>query len=159
MEGRTDLEEELRRIDEKTIECACDVLRQHGKDVFKSIANFVASLCNVDCGRMLSFGNKSGTTQPRWLFWYAYRYMTNESYERISEVTNEIGGYMFTVPAVGQGVNKMAQMIESEPIWKKRWTIIRGIIKGYYSERHDEEENRRITIRVPKGFNVELKEK
>ena len=72
------------------------------------------------------------------------------------------GGHRFTPNGIGQCVNKMSQLISSEPMWTKRWTIIKRIIKIRDAVTEKKSEGT-ITITLPKELkdiiNIEIKEK
>ena len=139
-----------------TMQCVCDTLKNYGGRARVYLAEFVASLCNVETKRMFSSSNDLDVAQARWLFWYAYRYMTNETYEKIGKLSMPLYGKAFTKVGVASSVNKMYTLIEQKPIWRKRWTIIKRIIKQ--SENLIEENAQKpIKIIIPKDANVELK--
>lgn len=139
-----------------TMQCVCDTLKNYGGRARTYLAEFVASLCNVETERMFSSSNDLDVAQARWLFWYAYRYMTNETYEKIGKLSIPLYGKAFTKVGVASSVNKMYALIEQKPIWRKRWTIIKRIIKQ--SENLIEENAQKpIKIIIPKDANVELK--
>lgn len=117
------------RIETENIERACELLGGYEQEIENYLAHIVASLCGVDVKEMLTDTAISHLAQPRWLYWYAVRYMTNETYEKIGERTTAKSGYKFTPNGIGQSINKMSAMIASEPIWTKRWTIVKRIIK------------------------------
>lgn len=125
------------------------------------LADFVCALCGVEKKDMMS-GNNSTSVQARWLYWFSYRYMTNESYKKIASMTEPFKGKRFSTQGIAAGVNKMSQLVESEPIWKKRWTIIKRIIKLREQESEVKVDNT-ITINIPKDLrdriNISIKEK
>lgn len=149
-------EEEIKRSLEDneriTMMSVCDTLRNYEGRVRLYLASFVASVCNVDDERMFSASSDLDVVQARYLFWYAYRYMSNETYDKIGRVSKELGGKVFTGTGVAAGVSKMYSLIEQQPIWRKRWTIIKRIIKE--DNNTIVEPPTPITITVPK--NVEL---
>jgi hypothetical protein len=65
-------------------------------------------------------------------------------------------GKAFTKVGVASSVNKMYTLIEQKPIWRKRWTIIKRIIKQSESL-IEENAQKPIKIIIPKDANVELK--
>ena len=139
-------------IDDYNVQKALYHLRRCDRDVQDFIADCCAALCDVSVDDMLSDTDIIYIAHARWLYWYAYRYMTNESYEKISISTAR--SHTFALRTIQSGVNKMSMMIANEALWKKRWTVVKHIIKL----RENEEEVKRdspIVINVPK----ELKEK
>lgn len=152
-------EEEVKRNLEEneriTMQSVCDTLRNHEGCTRAYLASFVASLCNVDEERMFSACNDLDVAQARWLFWYAYRYMTNETYEKIGRLSEELYGKVYTKVCVASSVNKMYSLIEQQPVWRKRWTIIKRIIKE--SNGTVVEPPTPITITIPKNVELTIK--
>lgn len=144
------------KIDDDIIREVCRLLDKYNYDLLNNLIMFVSSLCNLDPIDMLSISDKIYVSQSRWLLWYAYRYMTHESYEKIAERTC-IGGHVFNTRSVAAGIEKMAHIIETEDVWLKRWTIIKKIIKLWKSK--EEVENNEITITIPKNWKVKIKTK
>lgn len=149
--------ERMSETDKEMLDSICAMLREHESKIRYWLAYFVSSLCNVDMDKMLTDCNILSVAQSRWLFWYAYRRMTNETYEKIAKVSSQYYGKSFTTATIANGITKMTQMIESEPIWTKRWVIIKRIIKQYRENLIENEEP--IKIVIPKNAKVELKRK
>jgi hypothetical protein len=150
-----EIKQNLEENERKTIEYICGALNTYGFSVRLYLADFIASLCNVEKEKMFSTCNNLDVAQARWLFWYAYRYMTNETYEKIGKLSGELYGKTFTKVGVAASVNKMYELIEQQPIWRKRWLIVKRIIK-FSNTLIEEQENQPIRIVVPKDANVEL---
>jgi hypothetical protein len=151
------IKSEWRKVD--GIDHILDVIRSYEYDIYDYLAETVAALCDVDVDVMLSGSEKVYVSQARALFWYAYRYMTNETYEKIANMTSRY--HTFARVSVGQSINKMGVMIENEPLWRKRWVIIKSIIKL-----RDQDTNTvvdTITITIPKHLrdkvSINIKEK
>jgi hypothetical protein len=142
------------------IEEALKQLMCYEKDIQSYLLRCVASLCDVDEKRILSNTDVIYIAHARWLYWHAYRYMTNESYEKIAKSTSQ-DGFTFSTRAVQSGVNKMSMMISNEPLWQKRWTVIKRIIK--LRDRREEKVDNTITINIPRELkdkiNILIKEK
>jgi chromosomal replication initiation ATPase DnaA len=138
-----------------TMQCVCDTLSNYEGKTRTYLADFVASLCNVDRDKMFSESNCLDVAQARWLFWYAYRYMTNETYEKIGKLSGELYGKTFTKVGVAASVNKMYTLIEQQPIWRKRWTIIKRIIKLQNEVVFEPQVP--ITITIPKNVELTIK--
>lgn len=159
------INDEMIASDWRNLDCIDDILlavRQHEMDILLYLADTVASLCNIERKDMLKASSEAHLAQPRWLFWYSYRYMTSETLEKVSEMTERCGGHRFTPSGIGQCVNKMSQMINSDGMWKKRWTIIKRIIKLRESETSKNLDST-IIITVPRELkdiiNIEIKER
>lgn len=153
------IKNDWQRLETENIEKACDLLRQHESRIEDYMADIVASLCNVDCAAMLTNSSVAYLAQARWLYWYAIRYMTNETYDKIAMRTTAKSGCKFTPNGIGQSINKMALLVAQEPIWVKRWTIIKHIIKLRDSSKQAYLPQETVTIYVtpPKGVKVEIK--
>ena len=150
-----EIKQNLEENERKTIEYICGALNTYGFSVRLYLADFIASLCNVEKEKMFSTCNNLDVAQARWLFWYAYRYMTNETYEKIGKLSGELYGKTFTKVGVAASVNKMYELIENGGIWRKRWLIVKRIIK-FSNTLIEEQENQPIKIIIPKDANVEL---
>ena len=141
-----DIVEKLKDNEKQMVDKICLALSEYEGNIRTYLAKFIAALCDVDIERMFSNDNHLDVAQARWLFWYAYRYMTGET----------LYGKSFTKVGVAASVNKMYALIEQQPIWRKRWTIIKRVIKQ--SENFiDDETQKPIRIIIPKDANVELK--
>ena len=138
-----------------SVEHILDVIRNHEYDIRRYLADTVAALCDVDVETMLTDCDKIYISQARSLYWYAYRYMTNESYEKIVDATARIYGKRFTIGGIANAVTKMSSLIESEPLWKKRWTIIKRIIKLRDTNTEEREDNT-IVIQVPRDIKDKI---
>lgn len=147
------------RLENDNIEKACEYLRRYEGDIEDYVAEIVASLCNVDVDKMLSDTSVAYLAQARWLYWYALRYMTNETYDKIAERTMSKTPYRFTPNGIGQSINKMSAMIVNEPIWTKRWIILKRIIKLRDTVVKEKIETETVTMKIiaPKGVKLELK--
>jgi hypothetical protein len=146
------------RLENNNIAIACEYLRRYERDIEDYIADIVASLCNVDVDKMLTDTSVAYLAQARWLYWYALRYMTNETYDKIAERTTRKSAYHFTPNGIGQSINKMSAMIASETIWTKRWIILKRIIK-LRDAQNDIGKGETVTMRIiaPQHVNVEIK--
>ena len=83
----------------------------------------------------------------RWLFWYAYRYMTNESFLKIAEISRRFG-HAYDHRSIRHGVDSIGTMIAREPHWARRWEALKHIIML----RNTIVENlfpQKITIQIP----------
>ena len=151
-----EIKQNLEENERITMQCVCDTIRVYGSRTRIYLADFVASLCDVEKERMFSACNDLDVAQARWLYFYAYRYMTGETYEKIGKLSQEIYGKTFTKVGVASSVNKMYELIENQPIWRKRWTIIKRVIKAGENVIEDEAK-KPIRIIIPQNANVELK--
>lgn len=141
--------------EQHAMQIICDTLSTYENKARVYLADFVAALCHVEKGDMFSTCNNLDIAQARWLFWYAYRYMTNETYEKIGNLSRDIYGKAFTKVGVSSSVNKMARLIANEPIWTKRWAILKRIIKEQNPS--IAEPPVPITITIPKNVELTIK--
>lgn len=136
-------------IENDTIREVCILLRNQELKQREYLANVVASICGVDVNDMLTNTRHLHMSQSRWLYWYAYRYMTNESYDSISEKSKMYR--RFAASCVGDSIAKMSMMIHDNGIWSKRWKMIKGIIKGFLDE------NGNVCVELPQVVTIEVK--
>lgn len=126
--NRTDeeVQKDMVEIDNETVAKACELLRGKGARMSMYLAEIVASICDVKAEDMLKDRKHLVNAQARWLYWYAYRYMTKESYESMSKRS---GVWQHFAPScIGGSIVKMTMMIDNERIWKKRWIIVKRVI-------------------------------
>jgi len=158
MKTDKEIQMDVERIDTNTINVVCDTLRRYNSDTREYLANIVASVCDVTFEEMMQDTKHLYNAHARWLFWYAYRYMTNESYDSIANKTKEYR--KFTEACVGICISKMSMMIEQEPIWKKRWILTKRVIKAILDNGNDGimDIPNVITLKVtpPKGVDIKL---
>lgn len=141
-------------IDDAVIQETARLLKNYNYDLCDNLIYFVSAICDIDPYDMLSINDKIHVSQSRWLLWYAWRYMTHESYEKISERAY-IEGHKFKTRSVAAGIEKMSKIIEQETIWAKRWAIIKHIIKMWKSKTEDNDK-KEIVVCVPKNINVKI---
>lgn len=145
-------------IDNAYIDEVCRLLRLHETNIQEYIVDCVASICDVDKLDMMTNVSNLNTIHSRWLFWYAYRYMTKDSFSHISHITLRYGK-KFTEQSVSSSVNKMGNMIDNDTIWAKRWAIIKRIIKLRDSTLSDENQNAVVIVQYPKNVEIKLRAK
>lgn len=161
MKGNLSENASFEDIQDNYIEEVVSQLRKFECDIQERLADFIAALCNITTEEMFSPTEKAFFSHARWLYWYAYRHLTKEPYERIAKKTEQLFGRKFTTMCVASAVNKMMLMIESEPVWKKRWYAVKRILST--DENFGKDEDNIIVIQVPKGmkekFNITIKER
>ena len=145
-------------IDNAYIDEVCRLLRLHETNIQEYMVDCVASICDVDKLDMMTNVINLNTIHSRWLFWYAYRYMTKDSFSHISHITLRYGK-KFTEQSVSSSVNKMGNMIDNDTIWAKRWAIIKRIIKLRDSTLSDENQNAVVIVQYPKNVEIKLRKK
>lgn len=153
--SKDEVKERMQQIGDETVNKACDLLRAYNRRCDEYLAEIVASVCDVNVEDLLCDTKHIRNSHARWLYWYAYRYMTRESYKTISERHSKYK--RFTEGGVGISIARMNIMIDQEPIWKKRWLIIRNILRAIEDESM-EYETTTLTLNVvpPKGIDVKI---
>ena len=136
-------------VNPKNKDEALQHLAKTNQDSIDYIADCVAALCGVSKDGMLSNTQTLHYVRARYLYWYACRYMTNESYEKISMMSMRNNGCKHTASAISSGIKKMSSMIEDEPLWNKRWLAIKSVIK---EQLHIEIREDVIEIKIPKAL-------
>lgn len=148
---------DVNAIADKTIVEACRLLEGYEGDLRRYLAEITAAVCGVEIENLLTDTKRIESSQSRWLYWYAYRYMTNESYESMS---NKTRATRYFVPScVAHSIAKMTMLINEEGIWMKRWTFLRRVIRIILDKDGEEELFQRtikLRVQTPKGINVEL---
>ena len=151
---------EIGAIDD--VEHVINLFRDSEIDMMTYLADTVASLCNIDKDEMLSKTARPHIANARWLYWYAYRYMTRETYEKIAEMTNRIAKGHFTASTICSACNRMEELKSSEPMWQKRWNTIKRIVRMRDCSGSGNDEYT-ITVCVPRELKemikIEVKEK
>lgn len=150
-------------MDDVFISSLCDMIRGHEAEVRNGLAEITASLCEVKKELMLGDCNVLKVSQSRWLYWYAMRYMTGETYEGIARSTERMYGKRFSAQGVAMGITKMSRMIDTEAVWKRRWIVIRQAIRKDNDDCQGTDKEHVITVEVPKSLRgkirIEIKEK
>lgn len=144
---------QLDAIEDRNITKACEYLRGYEQEIGNHLAQFVASLCNIDVDEMFSNMKNNYYSQARWLYWYALRYMTDETYEQIAARTT-CNGHKFTLRAVAKGIDKMGKMVYENGIWRKRWVILKRVIKMYNGD--SDQSVIKVVITKPANTKVEV---
>jgi hypothetical protein len=149
------LKSRLNENERNAIVGICKILADYEGNICDHIADFVSSLCCITKERMFSDSKSIDVAQARGLFFYAYRYMTANTYDKIGRITGETYGKRFTPEGVKSSIVKMSELIESNPIWSKRWSILKIIIKS--QKVGIDELSVPITIKVPKNVTATIK--
>lgn len=150
------LKSRLEENEKNAIIGICKILEDYEGNIYDHIADFVSSLCCITKERMFSDSKSIDVAQARGLFFYAYRYMTANTYDKIGRITGETYGRRFTPDGVKSSIVKMSELIESNPIWSKRWSILKIIIKS--QKVGVDESCVPITIKVPKNVKATIKQ-
>lgn len=158
MDSEEKIKSDWNLLDNADIDEVCSLLRLHEQRIQDYLIDCVAATCNVDKLDMMTNVSNLTLIHSRWLFWYAYRYMTNEPFVRISDVTLRYGK-KFTEQSISNSVNKMGNMIANETIWTKRWLIIKRIIRlRNETAKNNLQETIKVVVHHPKNVEIKLKE-
>lgn len=121
----------------------------------------VSDVCDVEITQML---DKNVTRRhyhynhARWLLWLAIKSLTHYSNNVIARMTKDKDGNSFSVDSVGKGIAKMSQMTSKDYVWRQKWQAIKEVIDDLKKESGAREETKqKITIIVPFGIEVEVK--
>lgn len=153
-----DILKSWRCIDDAVIRSITKKLSEYEYDLLNNLIYYVAAICNVDPIDMLSVNDKVHISQCRWLLWYAHRYMTHDSYEKISEKTS-IEGHRFKTRSIAAGIEKMSKMIAEDKNWEKKWNIIRHIIRLWKNDDLTKEKKNQVIIIAPNNIEIKIKTK
>lgn len=148
------IQSNIKLIEDETIEKACALLSSYNNKIRDYLACFVSSLCDVEFSELLYDTKHLNVVKARWLYWYAYRYLTNDSFDTIARMTSQ--NRKFATSCVGSSCAKMSRMIDIEPVWNKRWQILKRIIK--IANKTSLNESQTIRITYPRNIKIELKQ-
>ena len=157
MDNDSRASKEVRDIEEKTIATAIGLLKKYNHDINDYLAANIAAICDVDVNDMLQASTPNSIVFARWLYWYAYRYMTNDSFETMA---NKLSAKRkFTSVNISIAVTKMSMMISNEAIWTKRWSIVKKIVKAILEDDSlNVDEVVKVKVVYPKNVLIELKQ-
>lgn len=127
----------------------------------KILINEVSRLCDVPPNAILSKKNKRHfCTFPRWLLWFSIKNLTHFDNNTIGRLSSTLTGETFGSHNVQYGIKKMAYMVDNDCIWAKRWGAIKSTIKEMKKDSMQQElKTQKILLVIPKGIEVEIKEK
>lgn len=153
---------ELNEISQETVEEACKLLSSSNASKRKYLLDFVASICDVDPNDMFSPIKKLDFVHARWLYWYAYQYLTNETCSHISRMESD--KREFTASGVNTAISRMSMMIANQAKWKNKWLVVKRII-GIMNEEcgtemklfSEQNETKTVTVTIVKPRDVEVK--
>lgn len=169
MKNDNEIRNEWKDLQKKSFKEIEAVLRKYDYNTQTMLAAFCANICDVDVADMLSPTDNMYITQSRWLYMYALRYMTHDTYDKIASRL-ALDGCKFTKDGVRKGIEKMAGLIESDDMWLGRWIVIKRMIKLKQNP-HDYPlsdnmnpmpEKYKLVLHVPKGMgeniDIDIKE-
>lgn len=155
-------EEELKQVvdelEDKTIEKVCQIIQNYNGELKTILAYITASLCDVKAEDLLVDTTRMDVVRARWLYWYAYHYMTGETHESISRKSEE--QRKFATSAVGAGITKISALIDTSSVWSKRWAYLKRVVKILTKQTETKQKQQTIQIKVtaPKGTKIILKQ-
>lgn len=158
MKNKEQIKQDWDDIMQKGIEAICDALRSYEYDIQEHLCLFVASLCDVNKREMMS-SNRLYLAQARWLYWYAYRYMTHKTSEEISQRTSHEGRH-YSISCISNSISKMDSLIEHDETWRERWSVVKMVIKAKSPiEKNNiiELGDKRICISIPQELKKVVK--
>lgn len=120
---------ELIEKEKDVLQKVCELLRGHELMFQKNLIDICAAICNVESENLLTDVSSLNISQTRWFYWYVCRFIYNDTYRNIARKTQEMSNKSYTLQGVCVCVKKMSWMIDSQMIWRKRWNMIRYIIK------------------------------
>lgn len=142
------------------VERICAILREHKITIQDALIDFVAALCDVDKDKMMNASGMgdSSLAYARWFYWYANKVLTGDTYKKMSEDSGKQGKKV-TLMCVMKGALKMSAMIENIPIWRKRWIIMKRVIRESEYNGVGKADNSPIKIVAPKNIEIEIQKK
>lgn len=126
--------------------------------LLKHIGVLSANQCNIEFDEILETTRMEHIVKCRWLWWFAYRYLTNSSYRKIASDFHK-SGIKFTPAAIAIGTYKMTRLISDEPIWGKRWKNLKCLVKQYNKDEDYVDETlakKTINIVITKPKNIDI---
>lgn len=135
-------------------------MQRNDNGIYVRIAELVSASCNVDMNDMLSGKKKLHLAQARWLYWHLCRFVTHDTYDRISELSR-LDGTRFSPRAIGYGIATMTNMIDTDNDWRSRWQYLLssiGLSDNRNTSKSSPQHKNKIVLQVPKNIQVEIKE-
>lgn len=154
-----ELNDRLGKIEDETLNEACRLISSYNGSVMRVLAEITASLCDVQTPEMMYETKNIDAVHARWLYWMAYKYMTKESYETMSN--GHTYGRHFSPATISQAVIKMSMMANEDEIWIRRWVTVKRFVKLILRRNEAEQDslfNPTIVVKYPKGVKVELRQ-
>jgi hypothetical protein len=150
----------LKGNEKDKVERVCAILREHKITIQDALIDFVAALCDVDKDKMMNASGMgdSSLAYARWFYWYANKVLTGDTYKKMSEDSGRQGKKV-TLMCVMKGALKMSAMIENIPIWRKRWIIMKRVIRESEYNGVGKADNSPIKIVAPKNIEIEIQKK
>lgn len=143
------------------------LLNKEEYETQNAIAKFAAEICDVNLEDMYVVTCKTDIAQARWFMYYAIRYTTQETYERMAERL-VFDGVRQSKDTIRKGVERMSFMVNNNATWKKRWALMKRVLQEIDSANGNEDKvevskNSEISITIPRELKnivkVQIKEK
>lgn len=153
--------EDIEAIENETIRKVCELLNEYDGRIKQYLVNLVGSLCDIPVDEMMSNTKDIDVVHARWFYWSAYRYMTYESFEKMSYDSNV--WHYFAPSTIVSGVAKMGVMVQQDSLWAKRWQIIKGMIKILRDTKGGSQKELfpqtiKVTVTHPREVEINLKQ-
>lgn len=153
--------EDIESIENETIGKVCELLRDYDGKIKQYLVNLVSSLCDIPINEMMSNAKDVDVVHARWFYWSAYRYMTYESFEKMSLDSNQ--WHYFAPSTIVSGVSKMSVMVMQDSLWAKRWQIIKSMIKIMRDTKGGSQKDLfpqtiKVTVTHPREVEINLKQ-
>lgn len=132
------------------------------KTIVQSLLAASAHVCGVSEKEITNWEDRrQRCASARWLWWLAIKRLTRYSNDNISHITVNKEGIRATPDTISKGVSKMVRMTENEVVWKRRWQYVKEIIHSLEKESdiNCPKPTPKIILVIPKGIEVEIKEK
>lgn len=144
-------------LEDQMLGTICETIRKYNVLSAKHLASITAELCGVDVEEMLHDTSHRMNSEARYLYWFAYRYLTEESY---SSIAKKPWQRRFTEQCVGAAILRMGNLIGANTIWTKRWVILKHVIKGILEHKPKQSElfDDEVTIRIISPKNVHIQQ-
>lgn len=124
-----EIRDDWKTLEEDSLNEICEKVKSYERNIQDYLAEVIAALCELDLNDMMTKADRVHCNHARWLFWYAYRHMTNDTFEHMSQITDRYGR-KFAHQSINSAVNKMSSLIADNTIWTKRWLFVRRVIKA-----------------------------
>lgn len=161
MKSEDEIKKDWQQIDnEDDLRTVAELLEKNASASHLYLANIIASICSISVDEMMDTDCNQQECHARWLFWYAYRYMTDDTFEHISKITLRQWGVRYCPSCISNAVIKMTQMTDRDKMWGRRWLTVKRIIKlrdGGDSITLDTSKKITITIPIELKNRVEIK--
>lgn len=127
-----------------------NIMSKYDQITPQMLAIVISTLCGVSVADMMT-EKRNHRVFARWFLYYAYRYATSASYEKICEMFTYDGNKP-SYSSVRNGILSFSQVVETNKYWNDKWSVVRSIIanKGQCTSENNTLTKHVITITIPK---------